>query len=263
MPYADLQIEREDNIAILVLNRPDKRNALSPSLLEEMCLALAAEEQNLKTRVIVITGSGDKAFCAGFDISDIETNDQSTKPGKGVELIENAFKRLRQVAKPVIAMVNGVSMGAGCDLIVNCDFRFVTEDARFAIPPARLGIVYSWEGTLRVMKLVGPSNAKDLFMSGRTVNANEAYDMGLVNRVIPRLRLREETLAYATTLVNAAPLSVWGAKRMVDILNDGASPSAEDLRAIAEVQSRVWQSSDAKEGARAFKEKRRPVFQGQ
>lgn len=257
-----LQIEREDGVAILILNRPDKRNALSPSALEELCRALATEDQNPQTRIIVITGAGEAAFCAGGDLSEIRNAGESMKPAEGDQLIENAYRQIRQVSKPVIAMINGVSIGAGCDLITNCDFRFAAEEAVFAVPPARLGFLYSWEGMRRFVQLVGPANAKDLFMTGRSVTAKEAYDMGLVNKVVPKARLRDETLAYARQLISAAPLSVWGAKRVIDLLRDKSSPSPEDMETIEKIQVRVWQSDDSKEGARAFMEKRRPVFQG-
>lgn len=257
-----LQIEREDGVAILILNRPDKRNALSPSALEELCRALATEDQNPQTRIIVITGAGETAFCAGGDLSEIRNAGESMKPAEGDQLIENAYRQIRQVSKPVIAMINGVSIGAGCDLITNCDFRFAAEEAVFAIPPARLGFLYSWEGMRRFVRLVGPANAKDLFMTGRSVTAKEAYDMGLINKVAPKARLRDETLAYARQLISAAPLSVWGAKRVIDLMENGARPSPEDMETIEKIQVRVWQSSDAKEGVLAFMEKRWPVFQG-
>lgn len=257
-----LQIEREDGITILILNRPDKRNALSPSALGELCRGLAAENQNPQTRIIVITGAGEAAFCAGGDLSEIKDTEESAGAAAGNELLENAFRQLRQVGKPVIAMINGVSMGAGCDLITNCDFRFAAEEAKFAMPPARLGFLYSWEGMRRFVQLVGAANAKDLFMTGRSVTAKEAYEMGLINRVVPQARLRDETLAYARVLIDAAPLSVWGAKRVIDLLGDRASPSPEGMETIEKIQARVWQSDDAKEGAHAFMEKRRPVFQG-
>lgn len=257
-----LQIEREDGVVVLILNRPDKRNALSPSALEELCRALAMEDQNPQTRIIVITGAGEAAFCAGGDLSGIGNAGESMKPAEGDQLIENAYRQLRQVEKPVIAMINGVAMGAGCDLITNCDFRFAAEEAVFAVPPARLGFLYGWEGMRRFVQLVGPANAKDLFMTGRSVTAKEAYDIGLVNRVVPRARLRDETLAYARLLIGAAPLSVGGAKRVIDLLGNGMPPSPEDMETIEKIQTQVWQSSDAKEGVRAFMEKRRPVFQG-
>lgn len=264
MTYQYLQIEREDGVAIFILNRPDKRNALSPSVFEELCRALTTEEQNPQTRIIVITGAGEAAFCAGGDLSEIKNTEESAggAAAAGAELVENAYRQLRQVEKPLIAMINGVSMGAGCDLITNCDFRFAAEEAVFAVPPARLGFLYGWEGMRRFVQLVGLANAKDLFMTGRSVTAKEAYDMGLVNRVVPRAHLRDETLAYARLLIGAAPLSVWGAKRVIDLLGDRMSPSPEDVEMIEQIQSRVWQSEDAKEGARAFLEKRRPVFRG-
>lgn len=258
-----LQIEREDGVAIFILNRPDKRNALSPGMLGELCRALTAEDRNPQTRILVITGAGDAAFCAGGDISEIRNSEKSTgAAAQGAELIEGAYRLLRELEKPVIAMINGAAMGAGCDLITNCDFRFAAEDAVFAVPPARLGFLYSWEGMRRFVQLVGWANAKDLFMTGRSVTAKEAHDMGLVNKVVPRARLRDETLAYARQLISAAPLSVWGAKRVIDLLRGGAPPSPEDMKTIEKIQARVWQSDDSKEGARAFMEKRRPVFQG-
>ncbi len=262
MTYQYLQIQREDGIAILLLHRPDKRNAMSPTMLGELRDAALAEDRNPQTRVVVITGSGDTSFCAGFDISELKSAGGGT-PGEETGLIEEAYGKLRQIGKPLIAMINGVTMGAACDLLTNCDFRFAAEEARLAIPPARLGILYTWEGTRRFIQLVGPANAKDLFMSGRTITAAEALAMGLVHRVVPRARLREETLAYARQLIEAAPLSVAGAKRIVDVLMAGQGPGAEEIRALRELQTKVWSSKDAQEGSRAFLEKRKPVFRGE
>ncbi len=262
MTHQYLQIQREDGIAILLLHRPDKRNALSPTMLRELRDAALTEDRNPQTRAIVITGSGDTSFCAGFDISELKSAGGG-KPGEETGLIEEAYGKLRQIGKPLIAMINGVTMGAACDLLTNCDFRFAAEEARLAIPPARLGILYTWEGTRRFIQLVGPANAKDLFMSGRTISAAEALAMGLVNRVVPRARLREETLAYARQLIEAAPLSVAGAKRIVDILMAGQGPGPEEIRTLRELQVKVWSSKDAQEGSRAFLEKRKPVFRGE
>jgi enoyl-CoA hydratase/carnithine racemase len=171
MRYKYLEIAREGGVAVLTLNRPEKRNALSPNMLGELTRALSDEDRNRETRVVLITGAGDKAFCAGFDLSEIDVGGRSELPASQAELIENTYTHIREFGKPVIAMINGACMGAGCDLITNCDFRIAAEGASFALPPARLGIVFRWEGILRFMQLVGPANAKDIFMTGRVLGA--------------------------------------------------------------------------------------------
>lgn len=261
MLFHQLIIEQDEGVAVVVLNRPDKLNALSPSLLEELSTVLSALDSDPQTRVIVITGSGEKSFCSGFDISEIKNTGEPGKPAQGAELIENAYRQVRQVGKPVLAMINGLAIGAGCDLITNCDLRFAVDEAIFALPPARLGIVYSWEGTQRVMRLVGAANAKDMFMSGRSLNAAEALAFGLLNRVFPRDQLREATISYAKAMIKCAPLSVWGAKRTIDILTE-IVPSGSRMKELQQVQARVWGSEDARDGALAFLEKRKPLFHG-
>jgi enoyl-CoA hydratase/carnithine racemase len=163
---------------------------------------------------------------------------------------------------PVIAKVGGVASGTGCDLAVSCDVRFASEAARFAMPPVKLGVLYETGGMTRLVQTVGPAFAKEMLLSGDFVDAPRALEIGLVNRVYPADALDGETERFAATLVANAPLSVAASKLAVNVIADGAPPSGDAAAALDEARRRVWESDDAKEGPRAFRERRPPEFTG-
>jgi enoyl-CoA hydratase/carnithine racemase len=243
----------------LTLNRPERRNALTPELIEELLEALDAIDANEATRAVLVTGAP-PAFCAGFDIHRIESPG-GERAGAERDLVETLCARVRGLCAPVIAKVNGVASGAGCDLAVSCDLRFASTDARLAMPPAKLGVLYSWEGTARLVAAVGPSAAKELFFSGELIDAERALEVGLVNRVYPPERLEEETDRFVQTVAANAPLSVAASKLIVNLISQVVLPR-EGLAEIEEVSRRVWRSEDSTEGPRAFRERRPPRFVG-
>ena len=161
----------------------------------------------------------------------------------------------------MVAKVGGVASGAGCDLAVSCDLRFASTEARFAMPPAKLGVLYSWEGMARLVATVGTPAAKELLFSGDLVDAQRALELGLVNRLYPTERLDEETERFVEAVAANAPLSVAASKLIVNLISEVALPG-DWLAEIEEASRRVWGSEDSEEGPRAFRERRPPRFVG-
>lgn len=247
----ELIIQASGGTRRLILSRPEQRNALTPDLIDRLVDALAAIEADAGARVVVLAGAG-SGFCAGYDLNLLESPG-TAHAGSERDRVERLCGRLRALRIPSVAQVHGVASGAGCDLAVSCDVRFASDDARFAMPPARLGILYSHEGIGRLVALVGPAVAKEMLFSGELVDAARALSVGLVNRVVPAGRLAEETEAFARTVAANAPMSIAASKRIVD----GAGE--EESLALGRL---VWASEDAREGPRAFRERRPPRFLG-
>lgn len=262
MVFSQIIVEQEKSMIKIILNRPEKRNALSSSLLAELLDAVESADNNPDCRVIVITGSGNKAFSSGFDISEIKDNDGNAPAVSEAIILEEAFARLKRIRKPTIAMINGVVMGAACDLIANCDFRIAVEDAKFAITPAKIGVVYPWQGMLRLVNLIGLANAKEMFMTGRVITAERALQIGLINKFVPRDQLLTETLAFSQDLIEGAPLSIRAAKVILNQLVGNPDYDKEIIQRITSEHNLVMQSEDSREGTRAFIEKRKPIFKG-
>jgi enoyl-CoA hydratase/carnithine racemase len=247
----DLSVSVESGVALLTLDRPQARNALTPALIGELLDTLAAVGGDPDARALVLRGAGG-SFCAGYDLNFL-TSPGTAEAGRERDEVEQVCSALRTLRMPTIAAVAGVASGAGCDLAMSCDVRFASEDARFAMPPARLGILYSSEGVSRLTALVGPAVAKELLFTGALVDAERALAVGLVNRVVPAAALDDEVAGFAVQVTANARLSVEASKLTVD----GASPAA-----LADAQRRVWLSDDAQEGPRAFREGRPPRFEG-
>jgi enoyl-CoA hydratase/carnithine racemase len=260
MAPGPLLVTRSDRVVWLMLNRPEQRNALTPELIERLLEQLDALDADPEVRAVLLTGAGD-AFCAGYDIHHLVSPGRSDA-GAERDLVEALCARLRRLRVPTIAKVNGVASGAGCDLAVSCDVRFASETARFAMPPARLGVLYSTEGMARLTALVGPAVAKELLFSGELVDASHALRIGLVNRVYPAERLDEECEKFASTVARNAPLSVEAAKAVVNLVADGKPLPPEAYAEIEQTARRIWTSDDAIEGPRAFRERRKPRFTG-
>lgn len=244
-------MQRGAGVVRLTIARPAQRNALTPELIDGLLAELAAADVDPNMRLMLISGAGG-AFCAGYDLNVL--NSPGT-PNAGAERdhVERLCSQVRALSFPTIAVVDGVASGAGCDLAVSCDLRFASERARFAMPPARIGLLYSHEGIERLTDLVGPAVAKEMLFSAEFVDADRALAIGLVNRVVPTGALEREIDAFAQQILVNAPLSVAASKRLVD----GATPES-----IGELQQLVWMSEDAREGPRAFRERRAPRFRG-
>ena len=245
----------------VVIDRQNRRNALTPELITSLMGVLDTVARERKLRAVVLTGAGEKAFCAGFDLEMIKSVGRSNA-GAERDLVDRLASRVRDLPQPVIAAVNGAAVGAGCDLAVACDIRLGSPGSRFGMPPARLGILYGSQGVERLVRVVGTPAAKELLLTGALIDADRAHHLGLLSAVVPQTALLVEAHRMAEAIAANAPLSVAGSKRMVDLLAMPV-PLSEDVReALEQIQSTVWNSQDAVEGAHAHRERRTPNFEG-
>jgi enoyl-CoA hydratase len=260
-PTERMIAEIDGPIGWLVFNNPARRNAVSLDMWQAIPEIIDAYERDPAVRVIVLKGAGDKAFVSGADISEFEQNRASPEAVQRYDEIGNrAQLRLESASKPLIAMIHGFCMGGGVGVALQCDLRIASESARFGIPAARLGISYRLGGVKKLIDLVGPSFAKEIFFTARRFTAAEAHGMGLVNRVLPDAELEGFVRSYCAMIAENAPLSLAASKSMIAELT---KPSREiDRAACEELVRRCFESEDYVEGRRAFMEKRKPVFQG-
>ena len=248
-------------VGSLIFNNPEKRNAMS------LAMSLAAADvlddflADDAIRVIVLSGSGDKAFISGGDISKFEGERATPEQVDDYNRKAARFRTLlRTSAKPTIAMIRGYCLGGGMAVALACDLRIAADDARFGIPAAKLGIGYSAEAIRQLMDLAGPSAAKYVLFTGRQFTAAEALAMAIVNEVVPVADLAAHVDACAQTIAGNAPLSILASKRVIDEL--GKDPDQRDNTLCDAVVAACFASQDYIEGRRAFMERRKPVFTG-
>ncbi len=247
-----------------MLNRPEKRNALTPDMLIQIYQSLNTHSANDDIRAVIIRGAGDKAFSAGYDISAIPTNVSPELK----ELLSNkspfelAIESIVNYPYPVIAMINGNAFGGACDLAVSCDIRIAADDIKIGMVPARLGIVYFPEGIQRVIRTVGWSNAKEMFFTGRTYKALKLKEMGLLDYLVPREKLETFTLDFAKEISDNAPLAIKGTKRIFNLIAESQQLGGEAIQEATDWVEIAFKSADLKEGQAAFLEKRKPLFKG-
>lgn len=258
-----IETNRSGHVTTLLLNRPDKLNAFGGTMREDLLRALQLAEEDPETRVVVITGAG-RAFCAGGDVEFMAALQKARDVDSFSRLLEAGGAIVTQIAtmsKPVIAAVNGVAAGAGCNLALACDYRIASDQARLGETFVRIGLHPDWGGTWLLPRLVGRSCALELMMTGRMVEAAEALAIGMVDRVVPAAELTAQTDALAAGIAAAPPIAIAGIKRALQ--RAGANDLAAQLALENEHQLRAFLSKDAAEGMAAFFEKRAPLFRGQ
>ena len=250
---------KEDGVAVLTLNRPDKLNALNSELLEALESCMQDIQADAATRVVVITGSGAKAFAAGADISELHQQD-----GYSARLFaergQRVFNAIERLGKPTIAAVNGFALGGGCELAMACHMRFASETARFGQPEINLGIIPGYGGTQRLPRLVGAAKALEIILGGEMINAEEALRIGLLNRIYPAEELVASTMSFATMLAAKAPLALAACHEAVQCAMDMSLLEGQFVE--ASIFARTCGSADFKEGTEAFVQKRQPTFRG-
>lgn len=262
MPQTDKMLARkEGKVGYLTFNNPERHNAVSLEMWEAASGFLENFKNDKEIRVVVVTGAGGKAFISGADISKFE-KERSTQEAidhynAAVERANSAFYTF---PKPTIAMIRGYCIGGGVGLALCCDIRICTEGSKFGVPAARLGLGYRFDGLKKLVDLVGPSFAKEIFFTGRQFTAAEAQTMGLVNRVLSDSELESYVKNYADTIAANAPLTVDSVKYIVGQVV--ADESKRDLKKCDELVRACFASNDYKEGRKAFMEKRKPQFTG-
>ncbi len=257
--YNTLIYEKKDNIGVLTVNRPDKLNALSNELTEELQHILDEIEKDVDLRVVVITGAGDKAFVAGADINELVERD--ALKGRDVSRFRQAlFARIENLPVPVIAAVNGYALGGGLELALACNIRIASEKAQFGAPEVKLGIIPGDGGTQRLPRLVGLGRAMELVLTGDFIDAQEAHRIGLVNRVVSPDELMESVMTLAKKIASRPPLAVKYAKEAVNRSQEGDTASGYALESY--LHALACTTEDKKEGVTAFLEKRKGQFKG-
>ena len=252
--------QKENHIGWLIFNNPERLNAVSLAMWQAIPGVVADFEADPAVRVIVLTGAGSKAFVAGADISEFDQVRNSTANiAHYNEQVNQANAAIEATKKPTIAMVRGVCVGGGVRISLNCDLRICAEDARFAIPAAKLGLGYGRIGLKQLVDLVGPSNTKEIFYTARLFSASEALAMGLINRVLPTNELESYVRDYCQIIAGNAPLTIQAVKQIVgQIIAD----TPLDAAYCDQLVQACFDSEDYIEGRRAFSEKRRPDFKG-
>ena len=256
-----IDLDRDGAVAIITINRPERRNAMSLEMWEACTALMTQYAQDDSIRVVVLAGAGDKAFVAGADISRFG-DERSSEEGvrKYNDAVEAAYASVHEFPKPTIAMIRGFCVGGGMGIASCCDLRIASEDARFGVPAAKLGLGYGYPGVKRLMDVVGPSFTKEIFFTARLFDVMEAVEMGLVNRVIEKGELEFYVKDYAATIAANAPLTVDSIKFIVgEACKDELK---RNMKRCEDMVDACFRSEDYKEGRAAFMEKRKPVFKG-
>ena len=251
--------EKKGAIAYVTLNRPKVLNALNKATIAELVEVFEDARDDAAVRGVILTGAGDKAFAAGADISEM-ANDTPTEAEAKTRRGQRLTTLIENLGKPVIAAVNGFALGGGCELAMACTIRLAIETARFGQPEVTIGIIPGYGGTQRLPRLVGKGRALQLILTGDMIGAQEAYRIGLVNEIVPNADLLSRAEAILNRIDANAPVAV---KLAIDAANRGLDVSlAEGLNLEASLFTRCVATEDMKEGVSAFREKRKPKFQG-
>jgi enoyl-CoA hydratase len=259
MSLTTLLYDVHDGIARVTINRPDKLNALNDTVIAELADAVGHVESDDAVRGVILTGAGSKAFVAGADIGEVAS--QGPIEGKARALAgQRVMRRLERCGKPVLAAVNGFALGGGCELAMACHLRVASESAKFGQPEVKLGLGPGYGGTVRLPRLVGRGRALELLLTGAMIDAQEAYRIGLVNRVVPADRLLAETEELARTILEQAPLAV---RLVLEAVETGLDLTVDEALLLeANHFGLLSSTADMREGTAAFLAKRKPRFEG-
>ncbi|GAB4376431.1 MAG: enoyl-CoA hydratase-related protein [Calditrichia bacterium] len=259
MPAENILVEIQDRIATVTMNRPEKLNALDTQTLTELYQVFKNLKQNPDVDAIILTGSGEKAFVAGADISEIKRHDDIS--GRIFAMRgQKVFRFIEKIDKPVIAAVNGYALGGGCELAMACHFRLASENAKFGQPEVNLGIIPGYGGTQRLPRLVGQGKALYLLLTGDIIDAQKALQFGLVEEITTPDQLIPRAKEIATRIISKAPLAI---KAILKSVTEGLDATLDaGLNLEADLFGNLCATEDMKEGTTAFLEKRQPQFKG-
>ncbi|MGX1928235.1 enoyl-CoA hydratase/isomerase family protein [Flagellimonas sp. 2504JD4-2] len=259
MEYENIYIEEENNIATITINRPKKLNALNKRTIAELHTAFKELDEDGETKVIVVTGSGEKAFVAGADIS--EFAHFSVKEGRqlAVEGQKTLFDFVENLSTPVIAAINGFALGGGLELAMSSHFRIASDNAKMGLPEVSLGVIPGYGGTQRLPQLIGKGRAMEMIMTAGMIDANKALEYGLVNYVVPQAELLPLCLKIASRISNNSPVAV---KYAINAVNAGFKYDVNGYASEIEAFGSCFGTEDFKEGTSAFLEKRKANFPG-
>jgi len=249
---------RDDGIAVVTINRPDKLNALNKQVMSELDAVIEEVSSDNDVKAVIITGSGPKAFVAGADIAELADLDEST--GQTLALAgQSVFTRIARSPKPVIAVVEGYALGGGCELALACHIRIAGGNAVFGLPEVTLGLIPGYGGTQRLPRLVGQGRAMEMILTGTPIVAQKAFDTGLVNKLVDAGQGFDEAVLMLTTILKRAPLAVAAAIKAV--LASAETPG-EGFDTEANLFANLCSTDDFREGTRAFLAKEKPTFKG-
>ncbi|MEW6125476.1 MAG: enoyl-CoA hydratase-related protein [Acidobacteriota bacterium] len=258
MELENVLVEKRGRVGVIIVNRPDKLNALNSATRRDILTALDKLENNEDVRVVVITGAGEKAFIAGADIN--EFAGMTAVKQRAVMKGRRAFDAVEDFTKPVIAQINGFCLGGGCELALACDLRIASTRAKLGQPEIKLGIIPGGGGTQRLTRLIGEGKAMELILTGDFISAEEAHRLGLVNHVYEPEELEAKTMELANRIAELSPVALAMAKASVK--NAARMNLREGLDSEVDLFAICFSSEDKEEGVRAFLEKRKPEFKG-
>ena len=251
--------ERCESFAIIRLNRPEKRNALSPEMIVALSDVFTSLEDQTDLRAVILTGTGDLAFCAGTDIAELTSLD-SNRAHEVSERGQALCNQIENCGVPVIAAVNGIAAGGGCELALACHIRIASTHAQFSLPETKLAIIPAYGGTQRLAREIGNGRALEMMLTGRSVGAAEALQFGLINHIAPADELLAEAQSFAQEIAKLAPLAI---RACLEAVIKGAElPLTEGLALEAKLFADLFATDDVREGTGAFLEKRPPFFKG-
>lgn len=260
----ELLIVKDGPVCTITINREEKYNALTPDCLLEMDKVLGDLSSEGDVRVVVIRGAGERAFCAGYDISSLpaKLSGEEAESLKETPPMDRALMAIQKFPYPVIAMINGFTFGGGCELAIGCDIRIAAKRTKMGMPPAKLGLVYPHTGYKRFLRVLGFPCAMEIFLTGRQYDSQSCLSKGLVNYVIEDDQLEVFTYDLARELSENAPLSLKGTKYALYKLSRGTELSKEEEEELSSLFTQSLNSEDVIEGKQAFQEKRKPKFKG-
>ncbi len=257
--YQTLLTDLQDGTLVVTINRPDKLNALNKDVIEELGKVVDEIYNNAEIKSAILTGSGEKAFVAGADISEFTTLDAAGGSALAKKGQDNVFDKIENSPKPIVAAVNGFALGGGCELAMSCHFRTASENVKFGQPEVNLGLIPGYGGTQRLTQLVGKGKAMELMMTADMIGADEAKALGLVNHVWPLAELLSKTKEILQKIHTKAPIAI---SKVISCVNDAAKADSNGFANEVKRFGECFSTEDMREGTTAFLEKRKAIFKG-